>query len=198
MSGQLIAHHQPRVRVHAGTRLVRRHHEASLFLCDAPVVVIERIALVARTDGWLDVPALLAPAIAVVEVDLVAAVQASTFHDVSNTHGGYEIYFDYSYGWRQQRWYIDPSIGVCYKCDALNNYYWGVTEEEASLVVAPYEASAGINTHARLMMGYQLSRNWSLSIVAEYERINDEAAASPIVEDRNVFGYFTGFAYRFR
>ena len=125
-------------------------------------------------------------------------LQASTFHDISNTHDGYEVYIDYSYGWREQRWYIEPSIGASYKSDSLNNYYWGVTEDEAGVVVEPYEASADINIHARLMMGYQLSRHWSLSLVAEYERINDEAAASPIVEDRNVLGYFAGFAYRFR
>jgi outer membrane scaffolding protein for murein synthesis (MipA/OmpV family) len=47
------------------------------------------------------------------------------------------------------------------------------------------------------MVGYQLSRNWGLSLVAEYERINDEAAASPIVKEREVLGYFAGMSYRF-
>ena len=47
------------------------------------------------------------------------------------------------------------------------------------------------------MVGYQLSRHWGLSLVAEYERINDEAVASPIVNERNVLGYFAGVAYRF-
>lgn len=124
-------------------------------------------------------------------------LQVSAFHDVSSTHEGYEVFFDYSYGWRQQRWYLEPSIGASYKSEALNNYYWGVGEDEAGLVVAPYEAGAGTNVHARLMLGYQLSRHWSLSLVAEYERINDEAATSPIVEDRNVLGYFAGVAFRF-
>ena len=47
------------------------------------------------------------------------------------------------------------------------------------------------------MVGYQLSRHWAASLVAEYERMNDEAAASPIVSDRNVLGYFAGVSYRF-
>jgi len=125
-------------------------------------------------------------------------LQLGAFHDVSNTHEGYEVFLDYSYGWREQRWYIEPSLGVAYKSDELNNYYWGVSEDEAGVVTLPYEASAGINMHARLMVGYQFSRHWSLSLITEYERINDEAAASPIVEDRNVLGYFAGVAYRFR
>ena len=112
------------------------------------------------------------------------ALQFSAFHDISGTHEGFELY-------------IEPSIGASYKSADLNNYYWGVTGDEAGLVVAPYEAEAGLNWHARLMVGYQLSRHWGLSLVTEYERINDEAAASPIVKERNVLGYFAGLAYRF-
>jgi outer membrane protein len=125
------------------------------------------------------------------------ALQLSAFHDVSGTHEGYELYANYSYGWRDQRLYIEPSVGASYKSANLNNYYWGVTDDEASIVVAPYEADAGLNWHARLMVGYQLTRHWGLSLVAEYERMNSEAAASPIVEERDVLGYFAGVAYRF-
>jgi outer membrane protein len=125
------------------------------------------------------------------------ALQLSAFHDVSGTHEGYELYANYSYGWRDQRLYIEPSFGVSYKSADLNNYYWGVTDDEAGVVVAPYEAGAGLNWHTRLMVGYQLSRHWRLSLAAEYERINDEAAASPIVEEHDVLGYFTGVTYRF-
>lgn len=124
-------------------------------------------------------------------------LQLSAFHDISGTHEGFELYADYSFGWRNQRLYVEPSIGASYKSTDLNNYYWGVAEDEAGLVVAPYEADAGVNWHARLMVGYQLSRHWGVSLVAEYERLNDEAAASPLVEDRDVLGYFAGLAYRF-
>ena len=125
------------------------------------------------------------------------AMQLSAFHDVSGTHEGYELYADYSFGWREQRLYIEPSFGLSYKSAQLNNYYWGVTPEEAGLVAFPYEADAGLNWHARLLIGYQLDKRWAISLVTEYERLNDEAAASPIVEDDNVLGWFTGVSYRF-
>ncbi len=125
------------------------------------------------------------------------ALQFSAFHDVSSTHEGFELYADYSYGWRAQRLYIEPSFGASYKSADLNNYYWGVTPEEAGLVALPYEAEAGVNWHVRLMFGYQLTRHWAFSLVAEYERLNDEATASPIIDEQKVLGYFTGFAYRF-
>ncbi len=125
------------------------------------------------------------------------SMQVTAFHDVSSTHEGYELFADYSYGWRKQRLYIGPSVGVSYKSDKLNNYYWGVTPEEAGLVTLPYEADAGLNWHARLMVGYQLNEHWALSFVAEHERLNDEAAASPIVEDDNLLGWFAGVSWRF-
>jgi outer membrane scaffolding protein for murein synthesis (MipA/OmpV family) len=36
-----------------------------------------------------------------------------------------------------------------------------------------------------------------LTLSAEYERLNDQAAGSPIVTDQAVLGYFAGFGYRF-
>ena len=125
------------------------------------------------------------------------ALHATAFHDVSATHEGYEIYADYSYGWRDQRLYIEPSFGVSYKSAELNNYYWGLTAEEAGTVAFPYEADSGLNWHVRLMIGYQLSRHWAVSLVAEHERLNDEAAASPIVEDDKLLGWFAGVSWRF-
>lgn len=125
------------------------------------------------------------------------ALQLTAFRDASSTHDGYELRADYSFGWREQRLYVEPSFGASYKSDRLNNYYWGVTNEEAGNVVLPYEAAAGVNWHARLFVGYQLTRHWAVSLVAEYERLNKKAARSPIVEERSVRGLFAGVAWRF-
>ncbi len=125
-------------------------------------------------------------------------LQLAAFHDVSGTHEGYEVEFDYGYGWRNQRFYIEPSFGLSFKSDDLNNYYWGVRADEANAALPEYTAESGVNTFARLQFSYQMSRNWMFSFVGEVERMNDEAADSPIVEERNVFGYFAGFGYRFK
>ena len=124
-------------------------------------------------------------------------LQLAAFHDVSGTHDGFEIDANYGIGFRQGRWYIEPSIGISYKSEDLNNYYWGVRPDESSVGLPPYEAGDGVNARARLRAAYYFTRNWSFSLTAEYERLNDEAAASPIVVDRSVLGYFAGVAYRF-
>jgi outer membrane protein len=125
-------------------------------------------------------------------------LQLTAYHDVSGTHEGYEVEFDYGYGWRNQRFYIEPSFGLSFKSEDLNNYYWGVRADETNAALPGYTAGSGINIFARLQFSYQISRNWMFSFVGEVERLNEEAAGSPIVEEQNVFGYFAGFGYRFR
>ncbi|MFQ5548907.1 MAG: MipA/OmpV family protein [Woeseia sp.] len=124
-------------------------------------------------------------------------MQLTAFHDVSGKHEGYELHFDYGYPWRRQRWYVEPSFGLSYKSERLNNYYWGVSPAESTVALPPYRAGSGVNTHARLLLNYQINRRWAFALVGEFERLNDDASASPIVADRTVFGYFAGFGYRF-
>jgi outer membrane protein len=124
-------------------------------------------------------------------------LQLAAYHDVSNTHHGYEIAVDYAYAWRRQRWHVAPSIGFSYKSDDLNDYYWGVRPEESSAALPAYQAESGVNRRARVAASYQLRRDLSIAFAAEYELLNAEAAASPIVEDEDVLGAFVGLNYRF-
>jgi len=124
-------------------------------------------------------------------------LQLAAHHDVSGTHDGYEVDFNYGTGFRRQRWYFEPSIGATFKSESMNDYYWGVSPGESSDALPVYAAKSGLNTHARLLFSYQINKNWAFTLVGEFERLNEEAAASPIVNDRNVLGYFAGFGYRF-
>lgn len=125
------------------------------------------------------------------------ALQLAAFHDASGTHDGFELGADYSFSWRRRRLHIEPSFGASYKSADLNNYYWGLTAEEGRGVVPAYEAGAGMNWSARLTIGYQLNREWTASVVVEYERLNNDTFLSPIVEKRGVRGVFAGLARKF-
>lgn len=124
-------------------------------------------------------------------------LQFTAHHDVSGKHDGYELDLNYGLGMRGRRWYVEPSVGLSFKSAALNDYYWGVRPEESSDALPAYEAGGGVNVRGRLALSYYLSSHWALSLAAEYERLNDDAADSPIVEDREVLGYFAGIRYRF-
>jgi len=124
-------------------------------------------------------------------------LQMNAFHDVSDTHNGYQIDVDYGVGLRAGLWYFRPSLGLSYKSAALNNYYWGVRPSESNAALPAYEAGGGINARAQLRASYHFSRSWLLALSVEVEQMNDEAAGSPIVQDHAVLGYFAGLGYRF-
>ena len=99
-------------------------------------------------------------------------LQATAFHDVSNTHAGYELYVNYGHAVRRNRWLFDPSLGISWKSRKLNDYYWGVRQDEANPVFAAHEAGAGLNFHARLQASYQIDKHWAVVAVLDFERIN--------------------------
>lgn len=124
-------------------------------------------------------------------------VQAAVHGDVGNTHDGYELYLNYGYDFRRQRWLLSPSFGLSWKSRNLNDYYWGIREDETNPLFPAYVANSGLNQHARLLASYRLDPNWALVFVAEYERLSSEASASPIVSENHVVGLFAGVRYGF-
>ena len=125
------------------------------------------------------------------------ALQAAMHHDVSGTHDGFEVAATYAYGRRFGRWYVEPAVGLAFKSEALNTYYWGVSPGEANDVFAGYTPGSGVNVKGSLRAGYHLTRSLAVSLALQYERLNDEAARSPIVRDDDVVGFFTGLSMRF-
>ena len=73
------------------------------------------------------------------------AATLRAFHDVSGTHGGYELSAYYSWRWITGRLSFAPTVGVAYKSARLNDYYWGVHADEANLALPEYHPGDGFN-----------------------------------------------------
>jgi outer membrane protein len=125
----------------------------------------------------------------------MAALRA--FHDVSDTHHGYEISADYGFRWVRGRWSFAPNVGVTYKSAALSDYYWGVHEDEATFLLPAYQAEGGVGWEAGFRTSYYLTKSIRLAVSANYERLQHSVAISPLVEEDNVLGYFAGMAWQF-
>ncbi len=115
----------------------------------------------------------------------------------ARTHEGFEISADYSYRWTRGRFSVSPTVGLAYKSDDLSNYYWGVNPQEAGLTLEPYEAEGGVDWEVGLRTSYYLTKSVRLAISADYERLHDSVASSPIVAEDHVIGYFAGVAWQF-
>jgi len=119
------------------------------------------------------------------------------FHDVSNTHDGFSVDAEFSYPWYGARWTVEPTIMLRYKSAALNDYYWGVRAAEASTALPAYTVGSGLNWQVGARASYYLTSQMRLAVSANYERMNDAAAASPLVRDPTVTAFFAGLAYQF-
>jgi outer membrane protein len=119
------------------------------------------------------------------------------FHDVSNTHEGYEISADYSYRWVRGRFTIAPSVGVAYKSAELSDYYWGVHADEVQPTLQGYQVDGGIGWEAGLRTSYYITKSMRVAVSANYERLTDNIALSPLVAEPYVIGYFAGLAWQF-
>jgi MipA family protein len=125
------------------------------------------------------------------------AATLRAFHDVSGTHGGYELAAYYSRRFTTGRFSFEPTLGISYKDAKLNDYYWGVHPEEASNALPEYHAGAGFSLEGGLVANYYLSRNLRVALSVNYERLADEVADSPLTEEDYVMGYFSGLAWTF-
>jgi len=125
------------------------------------------------------------------------AVTLRAFHDVSNTHEGYELGAYYSWRWIAGRVSLSPSVGFAYKSAALNDYYWGVHADEASPALPEYHAGDGFNLEGGLVANYHITRHLRFALSVNYERLSDEIASSPLAEEDHVFAYFSGLAWTF-
>lgn len=119
------------------------------------------------------------------------------FHDVSNTHEGYEISADYSYRWVRGRFTIAPSVGVAYKSAELSDYYWGVHADEVLPTLQGYQVDGGIGWEAGLRTSYYITKSMRVAVSANYEQLTHNIALSPLVAEPYVIGYFAGLAWQF-
>jgi outer membrane protein len=124
-----------------------------------------------------------------------AALRA--FHDVSGTHDGYELSAYYSRRWTVGRLSLTPTVGVAYKSARLNDYYWGVHQDEATFALPAYEAGAGFGLEGGLVANYYLSRNLRVALSVNYERLAHDVADSPWAKEGHVLAYFSGLAWSF-
>ena len=125
------------------------------------------------------------------------AATLRAFHDVSGTHGGYELSAYYSRRWLVGRLSLEPTVGVSYKSAQLNDYYWGVQADEANVALPEYHPGDGFSLEGGLVANYHITRSLRFAMSVNYERLADDVAASPLAEEDHVMAYFSGLAWTF-
>ena len=102
-------------------------------------------------------------------------------HDISNTHQGTVIAFDYAYPIFMKRWVIWPSYGISWLSDKTTNYYFGIANNEVRPNRALFKPSSGITQQLRLYTSYQYNAYLSFFAHGRYAIVNNSINNSPLV-----------------
>lgn len=115
--------------------------------------------------------------------------------EVTDRHGGFTTDLALSYPIRIGRGFVVPRVDAIYNSSDFNEYYFAVTDAEATPTRPSYRPGSSFNTRARLRIGYALTPNWLLSATVGVEWLGSDIINSPIVgRDEIVFGN-VGLAY---
>ncbi|MGD8476750.1 MAG: MipA/OmpV family protein [Burkholderiales bacterium] len=118
-------------------------------------------------------------------------------NDISTESNGSEFIAGYGFKWRHGRFLWHPFVRVAFRDTDLNDYYYGVHEDEATPERAAYEAGDGYNFEFGLSTNYRISRNWRLLAGVAAERLSNEIQDSPIVDKSWLVSGYVGAQYQF-
>jgi MipA family protein len=115
--------------------------------------------------------------------------QLDVLHDVTDQNNGTEIRAALGIPLVESKGSLTANVGVTWKSAAIVNYYYGSP--------GIYEGESALNPFFKLGYARPLAGKWRFSAFAEYERLGNAIANSPIVEERYVVTAFVGAIYTF-
>jgi outer membrane protein len=99
------------------------------------------------------------------------------------------------------RFFLVPGINLNYFSDSFNNYYFGVSPQEAfsnsKLKGKSYKADDGFSVGASLNGEYLWNDNMSLMLFTGLQKFSNDISDSPLVENDLLFIMGAGFKYNF-
>jgi outer membrane protein len=125
-------------------------------------------------------------------------VQASAQTEFTGHGGGSAFDLNYSYPIVEGNLTLLPTSGVTYSTSALNNYYYGISANEASRSGLPaYHAGGGSSPYVGMVATFKLSRSWVATGGLRYSVLPDAVKDSPMVNTSHTVSYFVSLSYRF-
>lgn len=93
--------------------------------------------------------------------------------------------------------FLTPRLGLSWQSEDLIDYYYGVSESEATTARRFYSGESTVNYLMGLRIGYPLGDNWAVIGDVGCALYGDEIQESPIVDADAQFTWLLGAVYRF-
>jgi len=117
----------------------------------------------------------------------------ATYHDITNVHNGYSISAGSQFIWSKKRWRFQAALAIEFSDSDLNNYYFGLREEDGTSY-AKFELGSNSNISASTSFAYRLNKSFSLIGRYSYQRLGSSMTMSPLVEENHTTMFFIGIS----
>ncbi len=98
----------------------------------------------------------------------------------------------------KQNFTFAPKIGIKWQSNRFNNYYYGISEQEAVRTSFPvYQAGQGINPYIELGGSFKVTPKWDTFIAVHAQWLNNEINHSPMTHKNTQFSVKSGIKYHF-
>ena len=123
--------------------------------------------------------------------------QLSVEKDLSATHNGEKLDLSYEYFWQWPTIRLSTQLKMIWKSAALIDYYYGVKAQDKVDPSFFYQASSGWQPAIAMTLQKKMQNNWYWLSRISVQKLHSGMTNSPLVEERNIFSVFSGFAYQF-
>jgi len=118
------------------------------------------------------------------------------FHDLLNHSNGSLVRLEVGKTLSQGRWTQIPSIYIIRYSDSLNDYYYGIRQQESLPTRPTYQARAGINYALQDFVIVELTKEWYVSANLRADYLAPEITRSPIVDDQWMWSGMLSLMYK--
>ena len=105
--------------------------------------------------------------------------------DISQTHGGYILAFDYAYPIFRNRWTIWPAYGISWLSEDVTDYYFGIKANEATINRPIYKPHSSFTHKLNVYLSYQYTPKISFIAYGDYTLFSANINKSPLVMPNN-------------
>jgi outer membrane scaffolding protein for murein synthesis (MipA/OmpV family) len=110
-------------------------------------------------------------------------VQLSLKHDISGNSHGTSASALVGRNWQVRNWNFHSLIGLQFFDSRINDYYYGINDEEASRTpFTQYDPGSNFNATAEIGVTYPISEDWVFRSTARFSTVSDADMDSPIFE----------------
>jgi outer membrane protein len=123
--------------------------------------------------------------------------QLSLEKDLSGTHNGEKLDLSYQYFWQWSTFRFSTQVKMIWKSSALVDYYYGLDEHDKVDQSFFYQARSGWQPAIAMTLQKKMQNNWLWLSRVSLQQLHSGMTNSPLVEERNIYSVFSGFAYQF-